>query len=107
MVGSSNTRDELRKLLGPCPCDTCRLRERCAAEQSACAAFSMFVHGLPECRWRLAPRAPSRPLYLALFESAKEQRAPSRAYWRDPQPSRAEVDAALRSARTGLCALGR
>ena len=47
---------------GPCPCDECRLRHRCAVERLACAAFSMFVHSA--C-WQHAPRAPTRAWYEA------------------------------------------
>lgn len=42
----------------PAPCEECRLRAKCAAEQLACAAYSMYAAALPRRRWLAAPRAP-------------------------------------------------
>ena len=33
----------------------------------ACEAFSMYLHGLSEVRWRIAPRVPTRERYQALL----------------------------------------
>jgi hypothetical protein len=49
-------------LTGPCPCDACRFRERCAVQHLACAAFSMFMAG---ANWTHAPRAPTRAMFEA------------------------------------------
>ena len=57
------------------PCDGCRFAPRCAAEQLACAAFSMFAHGLPALRWQAAPRAPSHAQFLSLEDGKTPQRA--------------------------------
>jgi len=48
------------------PCDDCRYRQKCAGERLACEAFSMYIHGTRQVRWRAAPRAPTRARYLAL-----------------------------------------
>ena len=53
---------------GPCPCDECGLRTRCALERLACEAFARFVH---RKGWRTAPRAPTSARYVALFAKAK------------------------------------
>jgi hypothetical protein len=49
---------------GPCPCDECRFRARCASQRLACAAFSMFLRS---ARWKHAPRASTRAQYEASF----------------------------------------
>jgi len=59
--------DELR---GPCPCESCRLCERCAVRLEACEAFSLFVNGLPEPRWRLTPRVPTREHYETIYKGS-------------------------------------
>ncbi len=52
-----------RKPFGPSPCNTCRRKVRCAAEQFGCNAFVLYsLHEVPE-RWALAPRQPTRELY--------------------------------------------
>jgi hypothetical protein len=51
-------------LLVACPCDVCRFRDRCAVELIACSAFSMFLAGESEKRWRAAPRAPTHAVWL-------------------------------------------
>jgi hypothetical protein len=56
---------QLEYFTGPAPCDCCKFRERCGPERLACQAFSMFLHGESEARWRSAPRAPSRAVWLA------------------------------------------
>ena len=53
---------QLDYFTGPCPSDDCRLRQRCAVELTACAAWSMFFHG---ANWQHAPRAPTRAVYEA------------------------------------------
>jgi hypothetical protein len=69
-------------LTAPCPCESCRFAARCAAEQRACEAFALFVQGLAEPRWRLAPRAPTRARYLVIYEKPLPQRrkGPRRAH---------------------------
>jgi hypothetical protein len=59
------------------PCLGCRHEARCRDEQLACAALSVYRAGLPESRYRLAPRVPSRGLYEvleAVARRAKEKR---------------------------------
>lgn len=58
---------ELASFREPCPCDTCRFRERCAQHLLACAAFSMYLAGAGKPRWSQAPRAPSRARFEALL----------------------------------------
>jgi hypothetical protein len=36
----------------------------------ACEAFSTFLHGLSEVRWRIAPRVPTRERYQDLVGEA-------------------------------------
>jgi hypothetical protein len=61
MPGAQQQLDDV----GECPCDRCKFRERCGPERLACQAFSMFLHGESEARWRNAPRAPSRAVFQA------------------------------------------
>ena len=51
-----------------CPCDHCALRAGCATAETACARFVSFVQGAGQPRWSLAPRVPSRALFLAAFD---------------------------------------
>ena len=53
-------------LPGPAPCDDCRFRERCGREHLACDSFALYLHGKSDERWQIAPRAPTRAIYLAL-----------------------------------------
>jgi hypothetical protein len=53
------------------PCDDCRFRERCDAEQLACERYAMYSSGLPQWRWQNAPTAPTRGRFLALFGEAR------------------------------------
>jgi hypothetical protein len=55
-------------LAGPAPCDGCRFRDRCAAEQLACDRYVMFYYGKPQWRWEQAPIVPTRAQFEALFE---------------------------------------
>ena len=57
-------------LVGPAPCDSCRLAPRCAAELLACAAFQLYATTGRAPRWRLAPRAPTRERFDLIFPSA-------------------------------------
>jgi hypothetical protein len=52
----------------PCPCDTCRLREKCTREELACQSFRLYSLGQPKVRWEQAPRAPGRELYDLIFK---------------------------------------
>jgi hypothetical protein len=54
-------------LTGPCPCTDCRFAHRCAVEHLACEQFAAFAYGAGEKRWRAAPCAPRRALYLAVL----------------------------------------
>jgi hypothetical protein len=56
------------RLLGPAPCDECRFRDRCGLELLACESYVLFVRESGPTRWGLAPRAPNRARYLALFD---------------------------------------
>ena len=58
-------------IVGPCPCDSCRFRERCADQQLACAAYSMFLHS---AKWQNVPRAPTRAIWEALLGERSERR---------------------------------
>ena len=53
------------------PCPGCRLEARFATEHLGCAALSVYRAGLPESRYRLAPRVPSRGLYEVLEAVAR------------------------------------
>ena len=48
------------------PCVGCRHAARCGAEALCCDAAALFRRGLPEGRYRLAPRLPSRARAEAL-----------------------------------------
>jgi hypothetical protein len=58
-------------LTGPCPCDSCKFRARCAHQLLACAAFSMFLHS---ARWQNAPRAPTRGIFEATIGHPARER---------------------------------
>jgi hypothetical protein len=66
---NSDAAQQLRDLFtsGPSPCDACRFADRCKMQLHACEAFGMFLHGLSETRWRIAPRVPTRERYQALL----------------------------------------
>jgi hypothetical protein len=49
------------------PCQSCRFAERCQADQLACDSFAVYLAGKSETRWRMAPRAPTRGRFEALF----------------------------------------
>jgi hypothetical protein len=53
------------------PCEDCRFRERCGAEQLACERYAMYSSGLPQWRWQSAPTCPSRGRFVALFGDAR------------------------------------
>ena len=60
---------QLRDLFasGPSPCDACRQANKCKTQLHACEAFGMFLHGLSEVRWRIAPRMPTQEQYQELM----------------------------------------
>jgi hypothetical protein len=45
----------------------CRFALRCETERLTCVAFSMFMAGKSQVRWRTAPRIPTRERYAALL----------------------------------------
>lgn len=49
------------------PCLSCRHQARCEAEGLCCDASALFRQGLPEIRYRLAPRLPSRARWEAFM----------------------------------------
>lgn len=53
------------------PCLGCKFAERCATENLACERFLMFTEGAGLPRWQTAPMAPTRAMWLAVFEAAK------------------------------------
>ena len=57
------------------PCWACGFAPRCAAEQLACEAFSMYVHGEFRSRWATAPRAPTHAKLLAIEAEREHPRA--------------------------------
>ncbi|HVZ35655.1 MAG TPA: hypothetical protein VG963_24685 [Polyangiaceae bacterium] len=62
-------------LLGPCPCDGCASRRRCAEQLLACSAFALFARGALEGRWRAASTLDAGHLrYLSIYTD-KRQRA--------------------------------
>ena len=61
------------------PCDSCRFREPCTADDLACERYSMLVHGEGEKRWRAAPCCPSRARYEALFDRNRGARGATAA----------------------------
>lgn len=63
----------LRRARVPEPCRGCRFAARCRAERLACDAAAGWA-GLPELRWRAAPRAPSRARLEAIIEIEQRQR---------------------------------
>lgn len=56
------------KMQTPEPCAGCRFARRCRAERLACAAATAWAAYVPESRWRMAPRAPTRALFEMLLE---------------------------------------
>ncbi len=58
----------------PEPCRGCRFAERCRAERMACDSAAGWAAGLPELRWRMAPRAPTRARLEAIIEIEQRQR---------------------------------
>jgi hypothetical protein len=52
----------------PAPCHGCRFATRCKARLQAGEAFSMYLAGKVPAHWRVAPQAPTRARYQALFE---------------------------------------
>ena len=54
-------------LEAPTPCEGCPFKRRCAARELACERFVMFASGDSRRRWELAPRAPTRAQFDALF----------------------------------------
>ena len=69
-------------LLGPAPCDECRLRARCASLLLACEAYRVFVRDL-DAQWDFAPRAPTRARYLAIFSDKADAAAAPQLRWLD------------------------
>ena len=51
--------------LGPCPCDRCEFRQRCAAGL-ACERYSMFLDGAGQKSWEAATCEPTRTRFEAL-----------------------------------------
>jgi len=51
----------------PNPCDACRHANSSKTHLHAWQAFAMFLHGLSELRWRIAPRVPTLEQYRALL----------------------------------------
>jgi hypothetical protein len=60
------------------PCVSCRFAARCASDQLACDALTIFKAGLPEIRYRLAPRAPTRACWELLQQPRKPKPKPRR-----------------------------
>jgi hypothetical protein len=58
----------------PGPCPACTHWERCRAGQ-ACEAFALFVKAGGTQRWRLAPRQPSRQIFVRVFRRVRRRRA--------------------------------
>lgn len=69
--------DQYLAMAAPAPCDDCRHAAKCRAEKLLCEAFNLYVSGEGRPRWSLAPRVPTRALYLALLD--REQRPSGRA----------------------------
>ncbi len=65
-LGSIGPQREHAMLLGPAPCDACKFAAKCAAGM-CCERFALFLVGAGEPRWKVAPRAPSRARFAALF----------------------------------------
>lgn len=63
------------KMQMPAPCVGCRFSRRCKAERLACAAATAWAAYVPETRWRVAPRAPSRALFEVMAEM-EQRKAP-------------------------------
>ena len=63
-----------RRARVPEPCRGCRFAERCRAERMACDSAAGWAAGLPELRWRMAPRAPTRARLEAIIEIEQRQR---------------------------------
>jgi len=61
-----------RGVFVPAPCDACRLRQRCADRQLACAAYASFFDGAGMSRWMAAPRAPTREIFDALLAPGRD-----------------------------------
>ena len=58
----------LQVMAEPCPCDECRFFAKCGTEKLLCERFSMYVNGEGRPRWSLAPRAPTKSRFVALFD---------------------------------------
>jgi hypothetical protein len=66
-VLAADTRHSARVVLEPCPCDGCRLAERCKVERLACDAFAMVMAGKLPARWAVAPPVPTRARYKSVL----------------------------------------
>jgi hypothetical protein len=51
--------DALPLVVGPCPCDNCLRRDRCASLELACTGFLRFAQGRHD--WRAAPITDADP----------------------------------------------
>ena len=60
------------------PCPGCRHLARCEAEHLACDAKAIFAAGLPEFRYRLAPRLPTRARWELMQLPRKPKPKPRR-----------------------------
>jgi hypothetical protein len=56
------------------PCIGCRHETRCVAEGLCCGACALFRRGLPEARYRIAPRVPSKAIAETIEELARRPR---------------------------------
>jgi hypothetical protein len=67
-VESRQPYDIVRAALAePSPCDGCRHASECSQLAWACDAFVLFANGGSAQRWVVAPRQPSRALFVALL----------------------------------------
>lgn len=65
------TADLLTGLSGPAPCDDCRSRDRCATGL-ACSAFKLYVDGVSQGLWAIAPRLDASAYrYARVFSDAR------------------------------------
>jgi hypothetical protein len=55
-------------LEGPAPCDNCPAANDCGTHRLACGAFTAYVDGASEMRWRAIERQPTRERWGKLFE---------------------------------------
>jgi hypothetical protein len=55
-------------LRSPCPCDHCLAANDCGSHRLASEAFTAYVDGASEVRWRAIERQPTREQWTKLFE---------------------------------------